>query len=383
MKVLHVIDSGGLYGAEMMLLSLMCEQAKLGLEPILASIGERAGNEKPVEEEALKRGLRVKVFRMRPGPNFFGAMQVLGFARQEQVDLLHTHGYKGNILFGFLQRKVRRMPMVATVHGWTWTGGISRMMVYEWLDSLSLARMDRVILVNEAMKDHPRLKNRTRLAVEVVANGISFDNLPNIDTDCSDLHGEIIDFCRKGFTIGAIGRLSPEKGFDLLLEAVAGLVTEGNDIHLLLLGEGAERSMLEELVKKLGLEGRILMPGYVINARNCLPFIHLFAMPSLTEGLPIVLLEAMQVGTPIVASRVGGIPNVLDNGSAGLLIEPGNVSALKQGISEVMADQAGAGQRVQAASARVRAQYSSQIMATKYLKIYEQVVQKPFLCRTT
>ena len=125
------------------------------------------------------------------------------------------------------------------------------------------------------------------------------------------------------------------------------------------------------------------MPGYVINARNYLPYLHLFAMPSLTEGLPIVLLEAMQVGTPIVASRVGGIPNVLDNGSAGLLIEPGNVSALKQGISEIMADQAAAGQRVQTASVRVRAQYSSQIMATKYLKIYEQVVQKPFLCSTT
>lgn len=376
MKILHVIDSGGLYGAEVMLLNLMDEQVAMGLEPILVSIGDPGIAEKALEVEAKRRGLSVKIFRMRPGPNVMGALKVMQFARHENCDLLHSHGYKGNILFGFLPRWIRRMPMVATVHGWTWTGGMTRMMVYEWLDSLSLDRMDRVVLVSEAMKNHPRLKNRPNLAVEVVANGIPDNNEAGGEGSCAGLDRNILYFCRQGYTIGAIGRLSPEKGFDLLLEAVAGLIAEGKDVQLLLLGEGEMRRRLERRVQELALEKRVLMPGYVENARNCLPFLQLFAMPSLTEGLPIVLLEAMQAGIPLVASAVGGIPDVLDNGRAGHLIEPGNAASLQRGISEVVRNPTAAGQRVQAARQRVRNQYSSQTMTITYLEIYEQVVQK-------
>lgn len=375
LKILHVIDSAGLYGAEVMLLNLMEEQARIGMEPILASIGEPAIMNKEIEKEANRRRLRVERFRMRPGPNLFGARQVLRFAWQERVDMLHTHGYKGDILFGFLPRKIRRIPMVATVHGWTWTGGMTRMMVYEWLDSVSLARMDRVILVNEAMKDHRRLKNRSGLAVEVIPNGIPVDNKLSNDNERDNLKPEIVGFCRRGFVIGAIGRLSPEKGYDLLLEAFAGLVSDGKDAYLVLLGEGMLRSKLERMVSELGLEDRVLMPGYVANARNYLPFFRLFVMSSLTEGLPIVLLEAMQAGIPIVASRVGGIPNVMAEGRVGLLVEPGSAQCLKKGIEEVLQNPTLAEQRVQAARVRLQEEYSSRLMAERYLSIYRSVLR--------
>jgi glycosyltransferase involved in cell wall biosynthesis len=383
MKILHIIDSGGLYGAEVMLLNLMAEQVKLGLEPVLVSIGEHHNEEKPLEKEARRRGLQVKTFRMLPGPNIAGALRVLRYARQNRFDLLHSHGYKGNILFGFIPGKIRRLPMVNTVHGWTWTGGMTRMMIYEWLDSMSLAFMDRVVLVNEAMKDHARLRKRSRLAVEVVANGIPVESLPDSRADKMELNLEILDFCREGYTIGAIGRLSQEKGFDVLLEAVAGLVTEGRDVRLALLGEGGLRGRLEDKVKALGLGQRVLMPGYVKSAGNYLSYFKLFVMPSLTEGLPIVLLEAMRAGVPIAASRVGGIPNVLDEGRAGLLLEPGNVEALKRGIAEVIMNPAEAEQRLHAARKRVREEFSSRIMAEKYLEIYRRVVQHSSQCNRT
>lgn len=375
MKILHVIDSGGLYGAEVMLLNLMSEQVAMGLEPIMASIGDPGTTEKPLETEAIRRGLSVKVFRMRPGPNLWGALKVLRFARSELVDLLHSHGYKGNILFGLMPRMLRRIPMIATVHGWTWTGGISRMGFYEWLDSVSLRYIDRVVLVNEAMREHPRLKRQANISLAVVNNGIPGETFSEADREGDEINRKILDFCREKLTIGAIGRLSPEKGFDLLLEAVAGLVAEGEDVQLLLLGEGGLRRSLEEKAQKFGLEKRVFMPGYVNNARNYLPFIQLYAMPSLTEGLPIVLLEAMQAGVPIVASKVGGIPNVLGNGQAGLLIAPGNVASLKDGLREVIRNSEAARQRALVAQQRAHSQYSSQIMATKYLEIYEQVVR--------
>ena len=374
MKILHIIDSGGLYGAEVMLLNLMDEQVALGLEPILVSIGDSGISEKPLEAEAVRHGLRVKIYRMRPGPNLMGALDVLRFARAEKVDILHSHGYKGNILFGFLPRFVRRFSMVSTLHGWTWNGGMNRMRIYEWLDSLSLSNVDRVITVSSAMKNHPRLKNRRGLALDVVPNGIPLvSDIPG--NDAAELNPEIIAFCRQGFTIGAIGRLSPEKGFDALLEVVSTLSAQGADIRLVILGEGGGRSSLEKTVRKLGIENRVLMPGYVQDAKQYLSLFSLFAMPSLTEGLPMVLLEAMQAGVPIIATRVGGIPDVLQEGRCGLLIKPDCPEELERGITNVMQNPEIVEERVKAAGLRVADTYSSRAMAEKYQVIYQSVVQ--------
>lgn len=372
MKVLHIIDSGGLYGAEVMLLSLMEEQRQLGLIPILASIGEYGIPEKPLETEVRRRGLRVVSFRMQPGPNFAGALKILRFAKLEGVDIFHSHGYKPNILFGLMPRKMRGMPMVATLHGWTWSGGVDRMALYEWLDRLSLHFIDQVILVNDSMRSKVKLKQ-----VRVVKNGIPLDSPDSINTSnaTQSIFAEIAEFSGDGFTIGTIGRLSREKGFDILLHALKELSVEYPKIRLVIIGEGSERNALEAQVKRLGLEGRVLMPGYVAGAGHYLALFRLFALPSLTEGLPMVILEAMQAGVPIVASRVGGIPEVLDNGKAGIMIEPGKHEALVKGIEEVISNPAPAAQRAQMAMQRLNSLYSSRTMAENYLGIYKIVLQ--------
>ena len=172
LKVLHIIDSGGLYGAEMVLLNLVAEQIKLGLDPTIASIGEKNIKEKSLETEALKRGFNVKKFRMFPGPNIAGALEVLRFAHQEGFDLMHSHGYKGNVAFGFMSRKFRKIPLIATAHGWTSTKGLTKNRIYEWLDTLSFKFIDAVVLVSNAMKSHPRLKSLNGNNIHVIPNGI-------------------------------------------------------------------------------------------------------------------------------------------------------------------------------------------------------------------
>ena len=375
MKVLHIIDSGGLYGAEVMLLNLVTEQIKLGMEPVIASIGDPFCGEKSLETEAHRRGLRVETFRMRSGPNIAGAFKVLRFARQERFDLIHSHGYKGNILFGLMPRFLRRLPMVTTLHGWTWTGGWDRMRLYECLDRLSLHFIDRVVVVNRAMLGKVRLKR-----LHVVNNGIPIDGgdiSGRLADEKCQVDQEIEAFCRGGFTIGAIGRLSPEKGYDILLGAVKELTETNPEIRLVILGEGNVRGILEAQIKNLGLEQRVLMPGYVIDAKHYLTLFHVFALSSLTEGLPIVILDAMRSGTPIVATRVGGIPEVLENGSAGILVDSSSSKKLAEGILLLISDPISAKRMTALAMELVRTKYSATLMAQKYNEIYVDLMQKP------
>ena len=382
MKILHIIDSGGLYGAEMVLLHLVAEQIKQGLEPIIASIGEKGIAEKPLETEAIRRGFKVEKFRMTPGPNYLGALKILKFARKEDVDILHSHGYKGNILFGLMPKKIRRIPMVTTIHGWTSIGnGFGKMRLYEWLDSKSLKFIDGLVLVSNAMKFHPRLRHLNQSRVHVIHNGIpildaQFDNSTNQQLDHSTnqrLDQSLINFCNHGFTIGSIGRLSKEKGYKYLIEALAILIKKGIDARLVIMGEGYERPCLENLTRELGLSEKVLLPGYIDEANLYIPLFDVFVISSLTEGLPITLLEAMQSRTPIVGSRVGGIPDVLNESSAGLLINPPSPDAIADAVFRIYDDGRLVKALVDNAYERVYTDFGTEGMALAYLKVYERV----------
>ena len=367
MNILHIIDSGGLYGAEVMLLQLMREQQVLGHNPVLASIGGRGIAEKAIEAEAKRLDLRFQTFRMANGPNFLGALDILRFARTINAELLHSHGYKSNILFGLLPSRIRRLPMVSTVHGWTSGGRLTKMAVYEWLDKISLRRVDQVVMVNPLMQQLPALQRLQHTAV--IENGIGAPV-----ERAAVLNSDIIKFIHQRTTIVAVGRFSPEKGFGSLLDAVAQLVREGHDVQLLLLGEGGLRQKLIDQASALQLSERVLMPGHVAQVNEYLPLCAVFAMPSLTEGLPIALLEAMHAGVAVVASEVGGIPDVLDYGKAGILVPPADTKSLTSALRRLLTDPERAEASVAMAKTRVTEKYSSRAMAEKYVNLYQQLI---------
>jgi glycosyltransferase involved in cell wall biosynthesis len=332
-----------------------------------------------LEQEAIRRGFAVVKFRMAPGPNLAGALAVLRHARRCGFELLHSHGYKGNILFGFMPQCVRRLPMVSTLHGWTSTEGFSKMRAYEWLDACSLRHIDAVVLVNQAMRRHPRLRNLNGARFSVVNNGIPLaeESAGGVAPPPLDrAEGRVVDFCAKGFTVGGIGRLSAEKGFGRLVEALGLLTSQGRDVRLVVIGEGELRGGLEGQVRSLGLSGRVMLPGYLKDARRLLNHFKVFVIPSFTEGLPITLLEAMQAGTPVVASAVGGIPEALGNGRDGILVTPGHPGEIAAGIARCMSDPAFARGAASRAQDRVRSEYDSRGMAEAYLRIYRQAAAR-------
>jgi len=371
MKVLHLIDSGGLYGAEVMLLELMSGQKRLGLEPLLCSMGNPGVGEKPLEREARARGLEVVSIRFRAGLNPFGIRRLLQIARDTQADILHSHGYKGNILAGMIPVGVRGIPMVSTLHGWTNTRRLSMLSLYEWLDRRMLRYRDAVIVVNKRMLYDPRLLNAgiPPDKLHAVNNGISADAaITAISTQ-----DKITSFARTGFIIGAIGRLSPEKGYEYLLEAIAQLHGRGRDIRLIIAGDGPLMDALKTKSESLGIADIVLFAGYEPDASRYLACFNVLVLSSLSEGLPITLLEAMRAGTPLVATRVGGIPDVITDEQTGLLIEPGQASEVCAAIERLMGDPAAARLLAQAANVEFHTRYTSEKMVRDYLTIYKNV----------
>ena len=362
-----------------MLLNLIQEQIKQGLEPVIASIGEKGIKKKPLETEAIKRGYKIVKFRMFPGPNLPGMWKVLRYAQEHGFDILHSHGYKGNVTFGLMPKKLRKLPLFSTLHGYTSVSGISKNRIYEWLDLISLKHVNAVILVNRGMLSNPRLRKLKGEKIHIVNNGIpipddgSPSHLPTFPPSAfSKGDPDIVNFCTKGFTIGSIGRFSTEKGFKYLIEALSLLVKNGIDARLVIIGEGYKRSALEELTARLGLEDRILFPGYKDDAKYYISFFDVYVIPSLTEGLPITLLEAMQAKTPVVATKVGGIPHVLKNNKSGLLVKPRSPDAIAQAVMALHNDKKLADELTSKAYHRVITDFSSKTMALGYLNIYKK-----------
>jgi glycosyltransferase involved in cell wall biosynthesis len=368
--VLHLIDSGGLYGAEMVLLQLAQEHQKMGIEPLIASIGKKYDTEKPLESEARRRGIEIKPFRMQPGPNLIGAFEIMRYAAKEGVDLFHSHGYKSNILFGFLPRRLRQRPMVTTLHGWTWDGGFNKLGVYAWLDRLSLQFIDSVVMVNHA------LLGNVLQGTHIIKNGIPSDNSSSI----LPLDPRILEFCKGRCVLGAVGRLSPEKGYSILLDAFHMVLDSFPNARLIILGEGEARRSLEEKLKNLRIEKQVLLPGYVKDAASYFHLFKLMILSSTTEGLPLVVLEAMQAGIPVVATKVGGLLDLLLEGKCGILVPPGQSRLLADGILRLINDPELQLKLSQRGKLHIRDHYSSKAMALEYQEIYNDLIHGKEKC---
>lgn len=174
---------------------------------------------------------------------------------------------------------------------------------------------------------------------------------------------------RERATVCAIGRLSAEKGYDVLLHALAGMP----DVGAVLVGEGPERSALERLRAELGLEQRVRMPGWSAEPADALNECDALVLPSRWESFPLVVLEAMHAGLPVVASDVGSVAEAVVDGETGLLVRPGEVEPLRDAIRRV-GDRDVAARMGEAGRARARELFTTERMAAQYEELYGTVL---------
>jgi glycosyltransferase involved in cell wall biosynthesis len=259
--------------------------------------------------------------------------RLLDICTREGVTVWHGHDYKSNVL-GLVLRRFWPMRLVTTVHGWVQR--TRRTPLYYWLDRLSLRHYEKVYCVSEDLYRACRSSGIAAARCELLENGIDLAEYAR-RRGVAEAKRKV-GLSPQRLVIGAAGRLSAEKGFDLLIQAVDRLLASGLDVELVIAGEGDERPALQALATRLGRADRVRLLGYQSNLSGWYEAMDVFALSSLREGLPNVLLEAMALEVPVVATRIAGVPKLITDGENGLLTEPGSVDALTAALGRLLTD---------------------------------------------
>jgi glycosyltransferase involved in cell wall biosynthesis len=247
------------------------------------------------------------------------------------IDIVHPHEVKSDVI-SYLATWPNRVPIVTTVHGWIANSAKQRVLMA--LDSHIIGRFDRVIVVSQQIGDHLRMAGAPDGRMRLIHNAIVIGNYRRTG------HGGYIEGLigrpLSGPVVSSIGRLSPEKGHTDLIDAVAIVRSRGHALSLVLAGDGPDRARIEGRITALGLDACVYLPGYVSQPARVLEESDLAVLPSHTEGLPNAALEAMAMEVPLLATRVGGTPEVVTDGQTGRLVEPRSPEALAAGIIDFM-----------------------------------------------
>ncbi len=307
-------------------------------------------------------------------PHLFAAVdELVALLRETECDVLFAHGYKAHILGRQAARRVG-IPAVAVSRGWT--GESRRVRLYEWLDRRHLRLMDHVVCVSQEQAERVRRWcGVPQSRVSVIRNSARLAAFEKCDSTARDrLLGFFIGDNAVSQVVLAAGRLSPEKGFGVLVEAAAAICRENPAAGVVLLGEGVLRPELERRIAELGLAGRFVMPGFRTDLDSLIGAADVVVLPSFTEGLPNVALEASAAGVPVVATAVGGTPEAVADGETGFLVPPGEPMVLAARVGELLRD-AGLRSRFGAAGRqRMRTLFTFEAQAEAYLKLIDHCV---------
>lgn len=366
MPVVHILAPGPVGGLERVVTTLAAAQRAAGSDVrVIAVLDEGTGEPAslvtirdrgvPVEPIALPR----RAYR-RERRRLAEALHPLA------TSIVHTHGYRADIQGGAVARRLG-FPTVTTVHGFT--GGGPRNRLYEWLQRRAFRRFSAVVAVSKPLGEALVSAGVPSACVHVIPNAAPPLGVP---IERADARREL-SVPAEGFVLGWVGRLSMEKGPDILIEALALLP---NDVTAVMIGDGRAGPALRRLAADRGVAERIRWCGLVPDAARLFRAFDCFVLSSRTEGTPIVLFEAMASGVPIVATAVGGVPDVVSERDA-VLVRPADARALARGVLEVRDDPAAARARAARAQRRLLDERGVEPWVARYDAIYQRLHTNP------
>lgn len=283
-------------------------------------------------------------------------------------DIVQTHGYKATAIAWALHRTRLRWAWVGFFHGSTSESWRAR--IYHRLDRRMLRAADRIVVMSRRqLGEFAAQGERVRLLHNAV---VSLSQPPDAETDRTRLRQLLERTSRP--RIGVIGRLSPEKGVDILLHALAELRSRGHELTVVVAGTGPERISLEALRDTLGLGAAVIFAGDVRVVDALYEALDLVVIPSRSEGLPNVLLEALAADVPVVATAVGAIPDVLGDSEAGRLVAPEDHIGLADAIASIL--DAGDSENARRARRMTAERFSLEQRASEHLELYREVLAR-------
>jgi glycosyltransferase involved in cell wall biosynthesis len=265
---------------------------------------------------------------------------LLKLIKLEKPDIVHTHSSKAGVL-GRLAAKLAGAPhIVHTPHGHVFYGhfnpAVSR--IFMWIEKLLALITDRVVALTEGeKKDYVDLAVYPPRKLLTIHSGVDIKQFSAVNGDVRKKKRSLgIDL--KGSVIGFVGWLLPIKGPMNLLKAMESVWCDFPKTSLVYVGKGELDGALKAEARKMNANGRVKFLGWRSDVKEIMPIFDIFVLPSLNEGMGRVLVEAMAAGKPIVASRVGGIPDLVRNNETGLLVPPADVQALANSLKQLLSD---------------------------------------------
>ena len=300
--------------------------------------------------------------------------------REISPDIVHSHGILSDFCAAFIlsRNPAWRTRHVITLHSLPWIGfglGKPKTLVYKQMHAFSMRRATQVIAVSKWLGNQINVSDFNKNKIHVVYNGLDREKYDLLyrrrhDKRKKDQTGKTM--------IGYAGRLSKEKGVAFFVRALAllaGTPPLPPGIEGVIVGDGNERERLEELIADLRLTETVKILGFQEEVERFLAHFNIFVLPSMTEGFPMILLEAGAMGIPIVATKVGGTPELIRNGVDGLLVSPGSAEALAKAISEIARDPDLGIKMAESLRVRIQEKFTLDTMAKETLKVYRKAFQ--------
>jgi glycosyltransferase involved in cell wall biosynthesis len=336
LKILHIRDTHEIGGPGKTILEThrAIDSSRFSLH-LAVFMARHQVAETPFVSAARDSGMPVHVIR---GFNQYDPRLILRLVRligTLGIDVVHAHEVQSDVI-AYLASKLHRVPTITTAHGWIGNRRKARLLIA--VDKIVIRGFDRVIAVSDLIRRDLIASGVRPERVCLLHNAIVVERYAR--TGQRGFLADLLGRPLSGPVITSIGRLSREKGHADLVDALGIVAAQGYKFTAVLAGDGPERQSLVERVRILGLHETVLFPGYVSQPERILEETSLMVLPSHTEGLPNAALEAMAMEVPVLATRVGGTPEVVSDGETGRLVDPHSPESLARAIIEFLSNTA-------------------------------------------
>ncbi len=367
-NILQLRESSGFYGAENVVIELSKGLRQAGHRPMVAILTRSPKRVRVFKRTAQENRIWTRVLKNRRMIDTEVIFRLRRLLRKHNISIVLSHGYTSNF-YALAATMFSGIHRVAVCHPWAESKYSARARFYEKLDLSWLRFFDNIVAVSQNVREKILENKIPAKKVSLIANGLDISRFSYpIDREGAR---ESLAIPRDGLVVGSVGRLSIEKGQRFLIEAAKPLMKEYPELQVIFVGDGPLKNELVQFSRRLGIGENVRFLGKVYNIPLILSLLDVFVLPSLSEGLPMALLEAMAAKVPVIASNVGDIPQVIRDRREGLLVEPKNAGQLTDALSALLSGEAKRSEFARRAFEKVSREYSMQQMAEKYLRMFD------------